>query len=69
MLKGWIQPSNRKETGCALVDSSAAKISYGHKLPMVDSHIMPRQEYITPIAWTQDGHFKSLDGVKYFDKG
>ena len=47
----------------------AAKISYEHKLPMVDSHIYATARMHDAIAWTQDAHFKSLDGVKYFDKG
>ena len=47
----------------------AAKISYEKKLPMADSLIYATARMHDAIVWTQDAHFKGLDGVKYFDKG
>jgi predicted nucleic acid-binding protein len=47
----------------------AAKISYEKKLPMIDSLIYATARMHDAIVWTQDAHFKGLDGVKYCDKG
>ena len=53
----------------SMIALQAAKISYEKKLPMADSLIYATARMHDAIVWTQDAHFKSLDGVKYFDKG
>jgi predicted nucleic acid-binding protein len=47
---------------------SAAKISFDLKLPMADSLILATSRANDAILWTQDEHFKDLDGVKYIEK-
>jgi predicted nucleic acid-binding protein len=47
---------------------SAAKISFDLKLPMADSLILATARTNDAILWTQDEHFKDLDGVKYIEK-
>ena len=47
---------------------SAAKISFDLKLPMADSLILATARANDAILWTQDEHFKGLDGVKYVEK-
>jgi len=47
---------------------SAAKISFDMKLPMADSLILATTRANDAILWTQDEHFKELDGVKYIEK-
>jgi len=47
---------------------SAAKISFDLKLPMADSLILATSRANDAILWTQDEHFKDLDGVKYIKK-
>lgn len=47
---------------------SAAKISADLKLPMADSFILATARANSAILWTQDEHFKDLDGVKYVEK-
>jgi predicted nucleic acid-binding protein len=47
---------------------SAAKISFDLKLPMADSLILATARANNAILWTQDEHFKDLDGVKYIEK-
>ena len=44
---------------------SAAKISTDLKLPMADSIILSTARAHNATLWTQDEHFKDLDGVKY----
>jgi predicted nucleic acid-binding protein len=44
---------------------SAAKISVEMKLPMVDSMILATARALDATLWTQDEHFKGLDGIKY----
>jgi predicted nucleic acid-binding protein len=48
---------------------NSSLISYEKKLPMADSLIYATARMHDAIVWTQDAHFKGLDGVKYFDKG
>ena len=43
----------------------AAKFSYEFKIPMADSIIYTTAKMSDSIVWTQDAHFKDLDGVKY----
>jgi predicted nucleic acid-binding protein len=47
---------------------SAAKLSADLKLPMADSFILATARANDAILWTQDEHFKDLDGVKYVEK-
>jgi len=47
---------------------SAAKLSAELKLPMADSIILAAARARNAILWTQDEHFKDLDGVKYVVK-
>jgi predicted nucleic acid-binding protein len=47
---------------------SAAKLSVDLKLPMADSLILATARANEGIFWTQDEHFKGLDGVKYIKK-
>ncbi|MBN1451551.1 MAG: type II toxin-antitoxin system VapC family toxin [Anaerolineales bacterium] len=47
---------------------SAAKLSADLKLPMADSFILAAARANDAILWTQDEHFKDLDGVKYIEK-
>jgi predicted nucleic acid-binding protein len=47
---------------------SAAKLSVDLKLPMADSLILATARSNHAIFWTQDEHFRDLDGVKYVKK-
>ena len=47
---------------------SAAHISMELKLPMADSIILATAHAHNATLWTQDEHFKGLDGVKYIEK-
>ena len=47
---------------------SAAKIAFDLKLPMADSLILATARANDAILWTQDEHFKGLEGVKYIEK-
>ena len=46
----------------------AAELSYEMKLPMADSIILATARANDAILWTQDAHFKGMDGVKYIEK-
>lgn len=52
----------------ASIAVQAAKTSYIFKLSMVDCliYVMAREHNAT--IWTQDSHFKELEGVQYFKK-
>lgn len=47
---------------------SAAKISHDLKLPMADSLILASARANNAILWTQDEHFKDIEGVKFIEK-
>ena len=47
---------------------NAARLSVEHKLAMADSVILATARAYDAILWTQDEHFKDLDGVKYVEK-
>ena len=47
---------------------SAAKLSADLKLPMADSFILATARANNATLWTQDDHFKDLDGVKHIEK-
>ena len=46
----------------------AAQISLESKLAMADSIILATARAYDAMLWTQDVHFKDLDGVKYIKK-
>lgn len=45
----------------------AADLSIAHKLPMADSLILATTRLYEATLWTQDAHFKGLDGVKFIE--
>ena len=47
---------------------SAAKLSVDLRLPMADSLILATARAHNAVFWTQDDHFKDLDGVNYTKK-
>jgi predicted nucleic acid-binding protein len=47
---------------------SAAVLSAELKLPMADSIILATARTHEAIVWTQDEHFKDLEGVRYIEK-
>ena len=47
---------------------NAAQISTELKLAMADSIILATARLRNATLWTQDEHFKDLDGVKYIEK-
>ena len=47
---------------------SAAKLSADLKLPMAGSLILATARANDAVLWTQDEHFKDLDGVRYIEK-
>ena len=47
---------------------NAALLSTEHHLPMADSFILAIAREHHAILWTQDEHFKDLEGVQYFKK-
>ena len=44
----------------------AATASVEYKLPLADAMILATARHYSATLWTQDAHFKGLDGVKYF---
>jgi toxin FitB len=46
----------------------AAELSFELKLPMEDSIILATARANDAILWTQDVHFKGLEGIKYIKK-
>ena len=46
----------------------AARISLELKLAMADSIILASAHEYDAILWTQDAHFKGMEGVKYIEK-
>jgi predicted nucleic acid-binding protein len=47
---------------------SAAKISADTKLPMADSFILATARAYQAVVWTQDEHFKDIEGVQFIGK-
>jgi len=47
---------------------SAAKISAELGLPMADSVILATARAYNALLWTQDAHFKDIEGVQYVEK-
>lgn len=46
----------------------AAELSYELKLPLADSIILATARANNATLWTQDAHFKGMDGIKYIEK-
>jgi predicted nucleic acid-binding protein len=46
----------------------AADLSFEKKLPMADSIIIATARAHDATLWTQDEHFKDIEGVKYREK-
>ena len=44
---------------------SAARISRDLQLPLADSVILATARTYLAVIWTQDAHFKGLEGVRY----
>jgi len=47
---------------------SAAKLSTEPSLPMADSLILATARANDALLWTQDEHFKDLEGVRFIEK-
>ena len=47
---------------------SAARLSARLSLPMADSVMLATARAHDALVWTQDAHFKGLDGVKYIER-
>lgn len=47
---------------------NAAKISLDLKLALADSIILATARTYNAMLWTQDVHFKDLEGVQYIEK-
>ncbi len=47
---------------------SAARLSARLSLPMADSVVLATARAHDALVWTQDAHFKRIDGVKYIKR-
>jgi len=47
---------------------AAAVLSLEQKLPMADSVILATAQLYNATLWTQDEHFKEIEGVRYIAK-
>lgn len=47
---------------------AAAELSYKLKLPLADGIILATARAHDATLWTQDAHFKDVEGVKYIEK-
>jgi len=45
----------------------AAKVGSEMKLPLADSVILATAQAYGALVWTQDAHFKDIEGVKYIE--
>lgn len=45
---------------------AASRLSLRHALPMADAITLATAQAHGATLWTQDAHFKGIDGVKYF---
>jgi predicted nucleic acid-binding protein len=52
----------------ASIALKAARISIDRQLPLADSVIVATARTFLGIIWTQDIHFKGLEGVRYTEK-
>ncbi len=49
----------------SLIAHLAANLSLEHELPMADAVILATARLWGATVWTQDDHFKGLEGVRY----
>ncbi|MFW6123305.1 MAG: type II toxin-antitoxin system VapC family toxin [Thermodesulfobacteriota bacterium] len=63
MHQGQIAPLD------ATLALKAARLSHDLKLPLADSVILASAQTYLAVIWTQDVHFKGLEGVRYIDPG
>ncbi len=47
---------------------SAARLARQHKFSMADAFVYASPQFLQWELWTQDRHFATLPGVKYFRK-
>ena len=47
---------------------SAARLAHQHKFSMADAFVYATAQSVQGELWTQDRHFATLPGVKYFRK-
>jgi len=47
---------------------SAASLAHQHKFSMADAFVYASSQFLQGELWTQDSHFATLPGVKYFRK-
>ena len=47
---------------------SAARLAHQHKFSMADAFVYASSQSLQGELWTQDSHFATLPGVKYFRK-
>ena len=47
---------------------SAARLARQHKFSMADAFVFATSQSVQGELWTQDRHFATLPGVKYFRK-
>ena len=45
----------------------AARLSLGLRLPMADSIMLASARATGSVLWTQDSHFKEIEGVRYVE--
>ena len=62
MYQGLIVPLD------AMIALRVARISGDLKLPLADSVILATAQTYSGIIWTQDTHFKGLEGIRYTEK-
>lgn len=46
----------------------AARLSIKYRLAMADSLILATAHILQATLWTQDAHFKDIEGVRYIEK-
>ncbi len=56
------------DTLSASIALSAARMGVELKLPLADSIILATAHAYGALVWTQDVHFKDIEGVKYIEK-
>ena len=64
---GWMSTGKIIELSQQLA-LSAAVLSMEHQLPMADSMILATARAHDATLWTQDEHFKDLEGIRYIGK-
>lgn len=52
----------------ASIALKAAKMGSELRLPLADSVILATAQTYGALVWTQDAHFKGLEGVKFIEK-